>query len=124
MRDDGMFDVALTAHRDGLDPDFDALPTIRGVAWISSEATMGVSCHVWYAFPAQEHTRACTGNAGAGGVPVDFGDRYGRDLYGTQADDLAIAARRERDIQDGVLHGGVRVGDRGYWLGGQYIEVE
>lgn len=35
-----------------------------------------------------------------------------------------IQEQRERDLRDGVRHGGVRVGGLGYWLDDQFIEVE
>jgi hypothetical protein len=125
MNDDGTVVVSLVATSGDLSDDlFGDPPSIHGVAWIRRDLYAGWWPEVWYAFPDQEHTTAVVGNSGAAGVPVDFGDRHGRDLYGSEADDAAMRARRERDILDGVLHGGRRVGDLGYWLGGQFIEVE
>lgn len=75
MTEDGTCPIYVTAESETFDLSaaLDA-PTIAGTVWVEDRASTPV--HIWYSFPAQEHTAAETNYAET--APVDFWTRYGR----------------------------------------------
>lgn len=71
---------------------------------------------IWYV--RSEEARVTPKHATCPAEPVPYVEQPRQPRYD------ADQARREADIRDGVRHGGTAVGDLGYWLHGQFIEVE
>ena len=73
MNDDGVCEIHV--HAETTEFDIRTMmdwPTITGAVWIEDRASAPV--HIWYSFPAQEHTAAETNYADT--PPVDFWMRY------------------------------------------------